>query len=470
MSLSWPAVNGTYIETTVATTGGIGSGAYTVLALAQPNGTTVGAYWGAQITTSYDLQAILDVGVMFGANDFSAGALGAQLSGTDWQIIGQSKASGSAVYRWHHWNYTTSSAKTHVDGTGTHANPGAITKFRIGQGDNRGNGLIAVVAVWKRVLSDAEIDSLCTTNLSDWAALAPDALWPLNVASAASVVDVSGNGNHAASVSGTITGSAADPPAFSYTLSAATPSTAPASAIPPHLIQQFAAVRAASFTPSRTPATITGTAVSTPGALTPTALGTPETPVAPPPYRSTPPLPILIEAATARMATFIPSRTAATVPGTALATLGGATGTVLGLPTVLGTAASAPGALAATVAGLPTVPGTAGAPLGALNGTAVVGAAAVTGTAAATLGRVVGTVAGAVAHTGTAAAPLGRAAATVTGTHTHRGTAAALLGRVVAGTSGAAPTTGLVGNAHGPLPVAAGAVVVHNVSIAGAVT
>lgn len=257
MSLSWPAVNGTQINMTVATIGAIGTGDYTVIALVQPNGLTVGAYWGAQVSSSFNLDCILDAGTLFGGGDFSG--LPSTMNGTDWQLVGQSKASGSNVYRWHYWNYTTNSAKTHTNGSGTHANPGTITAFNIGQGDNRGNGLIAVVGVWKRVLSDAEIDSLCTSSLADWASLAPDALWPLNVA-AASVVDVTGNGNNAASVSGTIS-AGADPPGFSYSLAAAAPPTAAAQKLPPHLLSLLAARNQAMWLGAgQATATINGTA------------------------------------------------------------------------------------------------------------------------------------------------------------------------------------------------------------------
>jgi hypothetical protein len=63
-------------------------------------------------------------------------------------------------------------------------------------------------------LSDSEINSMFTNNLANTRSLTPDALWPCNVA-AASVVDTTGNGANATSVTGTITPAAA-PPGFTF--------------------------------------------------------------------------------------------------------------------------------------------------------------------------------------------------------------------------------------------------------------
>lgn len=211
-TLSWPAVPGTYLNLTVNTLAAMGTGDFTVVVLTKPAGNH--GHFGASVTTGFPIQQLNDTNVWFGGGDFSGFGTS---NNTDWHVIGHSKTSGSNVYRWHYWNYSAGGAKTHTNGTGTHANPGAITVIRIGDCDNRGNGLEAVVAVWKRVISDAEFDSLCTTHLSDWAALAPDALLPLNVA-AASVVDVTGHGNSVASVVGTISLTGADPPSFDFSL------------------------------------------------------------------------------------------------------------------------------------------------------------------------------------------------------------------------------------------------------------
>jgi hypothetical protein len=128
------------------------------------------------------------------------------------------------VYRWHYYNYSAGGAKTHANGTGTHANPGAITAITIGNADNRGNGLIAVAALWTRQIADAEFDALCTNKLVDWNAQSPTALLPCNVA-AASLADVTGHGHDVSSVTGTISLTGADPSgatgAFDFSLGVA---------------------------------------------------------------------------------------------------------------------------------------------------------------------------------------------------------------------------------------------------------
>jgi hypothetical protein len=212
MSLSWPAVVGTAININVATIGPLANGAYTIVALTKPGGNC--GVFGAKVSSSFDRQIITDTGVWYGGGDFSG--FGSALT-TSWQMIGQSKAAGSNVYRWHYWDYDAAGAKTHTNGTGTHSDPGAVTAVQLGNGDNRGNGLIAFIGVWLRVLSDAEFDGACTAALQDWANLSPEAIWPLNVA-AASVVDKTGHGNDASSVTGTIS-SGADPSGYNYSVS-----------------------------------------------------------------------------------------------------------------------------------------------------------------------------------------------------------------------------------------------------------
>jgi hypothetical protein len=216
MSLDWSSGAHASVNTSIGTLAGVGTGDYTLVALVKPSTVSAGAAVALQVSSSNDLQIIWDSGKFFGGVDFSG--FGAVVAG-DWQIIGQSKASGSNVYRWHYWDYTLAGSKTHANGSGAHNNPGSITKVLLGDGDNRNGGQIAVNAAFKRVLSDGEFDSLCTNALSDWAALAPDALWPLNVAGPTSVVDVTGHGANESSVTGTITGGAADPPGFNYSLS-----------------------------------------------------------------------------------------------------------------------------------------------------------------------------------------------------------------------------------------------------------
>jgi len=473
VSLSWPAVVGTYINITVNTLGAVGTGDYTVVALTNLNGVNHGVV-SLGAPGPYDYQILSDTGTWFGGGDFSgfAGTPGAPVVG-DWQIIGQSKTSGANAYRWHFWDYTTNSAKVHTAGSGTHANPGTITSIRLGDSENRGNGLIAAIAIWKRQLSDAEFDSLCTSNLSDWMAVsggAPDAIWAMNVA-AASVVDGTGNGNNVASVVGTIS-AGADPPGFNYTLTATAANVSEGRSIPPpHLLDQFAAARRQAFQDSRTPATVTGTASATLGGLTATVNGTPVSTDARNTQPPVPPLPLLRRFAAERARAFQPDRTPATEPGVLASALGALAATAAGTRTVVGIETAALGALTASATGTRTVTGVLTAALGGLTATAAAGAAAVMQPGTELCGALAVTAAGTRTATGaTAAGALGRLVATATGTRTARGaTATAALGALSAS---AAQSTGshLAGEAHGPLPSTLGAVTVHTGSIAGAIT
>jgi hypothetical protein len=211
----WTGFTEDYIECSAGATGAAGTGDYTLVVLIKPNGTAFGAGVSLLHSSAIARQIIFDTGKWYGAGDFSG--FGTVVSG-DWQVVGQSKAAGTSVYRWHYWDYTLGGAKTHADGTGTHTDPGAVDDVRLGDGDNKGKQTSAVIAVWNRVLSDAEFESLCTANLSDWAALAPDALWPLNQASGSDPVsDVTDNGADQIAISGTID-TDTDPPGFDYTL------------------------------------------------------------------------------------------------------------------------------------------------------------------------------------------------------------------------------------------------------------
>lgn len=215
MARLWSGITKDYIETAIGTTGGAGSGAYTLVVLIKPTATDFGAGVSLLRTGTVARQIILNAGAWYGAGDFTG--FGTVVAG-DWQVVGQSKAAGSNVYRWHYWDYTTAGAKTHANGTGTHGDPGAVDDVRLGDGDNKGKQTLAVVAVWTRVLGDLEFESLCTSNLSDWAALSPAALWPLNQPTGTTPVsDVTGHGADQVALVGTIA-TAADPPGFNYSL------------------------------------------------------------------------------------------------------------------------------------------------------------------------------------------------------------------------------------------------------------
>src|SRR6187455_2246179 len=156
------------------------------------------------------------------------------------------------------------------------------------------------------------------------------------------------------------------------------------------------------------------------------------------------------------------------VQGTAAAALGHTTAAAAGTRTTAGTAAAALGTLAVTVIGRRTVLGAAAAPLGGATGHGDAGGAK-SGSAVAALGVLAATIAGRRTVAGIAAAVLPGVTSPASGRRIVVGSPQSMLGglsaRVVVISS-----TALAGNAHGPLPVAPGAVTVHTVSIAGAIT
>jgi len=156
------------------------------------------------------------------------------------------------------------------------------------------------------------------------------------------------------------------------------------------------------------------------------------------------------------------------VQGTAAAALGHTTAAAAGTRTTAGTAAAALGTLAVTVIGRRTVLGAAAAPLGGATGHGDAGGAK-SGSAVAALGVLAATIAGRRTVAGIAAAVLPGVTSPGSGRRIVVGSPQSMLGglsaRVVVISS-----TALAGNAHGPLPVAPGAVTVHTVSIAGAIT
>lgn len=217
-----------FISMNVGGAGAVGTGAYTIAALYKPSGNSgiAGAF-----TSGSEVRAFLnDSGHLFGSGDFS-GSAGTVTSGA-WYLVAESKAAGSNVYRWHIWAYASDGSGTmsHADGSGTHGDGSTITELRIGTIGNRGNSLTAVVGYWTRVLSDAELDSMKSPNLSAWRGVSGGA-----PAALVSFQNWNGTGG-AADVVGTSTfsgltgncGVGADPPSFNYALSSTVNGTATA--------------------------------------------------------------------------------------------------------------------------------------------------------------------------------------------------------------------------------------------------
>jgi hypothetical protein len=190
---------------------------------------------GVATSTSYMVQGVASTTPVFSAlfsnnagaklfmeSDFGNGVGG--ISATDWLWYVGTKASGSALPRWHVKNLTTNAAWAHTNGSATVGDgSGPITAVRVGSNNAMATtfrGSIAVVALWDTALSDVDVELACTYAYAD-AVVTKAAKWAvaLNQASTATSVnnDAAGGGNQTA-ISGT-TVDASDPPGFSYSLS-----------------------------------------------------------------------------------------------------------------------------------------------------------------------------------------------------------------------------------------------------------
>jgi hypothetical protein len=205
-----------YAITGVGSCGAVGNGAYTIAALFNIVGNAGIISFRA---TGINAQLIVDTNQLFGAGDFQGGQTGVTTGTWWWAAI--RKASGSAVYQYSLRAYNSGST-THQSGSVNHADSGvANTSIRLGDGDDRGNGSIAVWAAWTSALSDAQVASMFTIAAADVATLSPQALWLGNQASSANAIpDSTGNGAGSTSFNGTV-GVGSDPPSYNYSLTAA---------------------------------------------------------------------------------------------------------------------------------------------------------------------------------------------------------------------------------------------------------
>lgn len=122
-------------------------------------------------------------------------------------LIAISKASGTVAPRFHRYKYDTTTW-THENGASTLAN-GPATSNRLHVGELAGDffaGDVLIIAFWKRVLSDAEIEGL-QDSVEGWVNLNPDGLWRFNQPNVADdVLDVTGGGANETAITGTTVG------------------------------------------------------------------------------------------------------------------------------------------------------------------------------------------------------------------------------------------------------------------------
>lgn len=213
------------INMTAGGAGAAGTGGYTIAVLAQPatgnnNAGLCGLYASATLNRAF----FEDTNHLFGNNDFSSG-FGTLTQGT-WYLCIQSKPAGSALYDFDLWPYASDGSGTMSRGPSTGAasqgDGSAITEIRIGANAIKGNGLVAVLAVWNRQLTSLERDSMKSGSLSAWNAVSggpPVALLSLeNWNGSTGCVDLVGT-SALSTITGTVA-AGANPPGFSFSLAA----------------------------------------------------------------------------------------------------------------------------------------------------------------------------------------------------------------------------------------------------------
>lgn len=173
MSWSFDVTGATaYVSMTAGSAGAVSTGGYTLAVLCLPAaGNNNAGFMRALVSGAASREIFEDTNALYGDGDFSSGF--GTLTQGNWYLIAQTKAAGSNTYRHHIWQYASdgSGTMTHgvASGSGTHGDGGsAATELRVGAGAVKGNGLIAVIGVWTRALSDAELDSMKSNLLTKW--------------------------------------------------------------------------------------------------------------------------------------------------------------------------------------------------------------------------------------------------------------------------------------------------------------
>lgn len=179
-------------------------------------------WWTGRATSTHVWSILTDTSKLFIEGDFGTGGPSPTIANWWWVVV--TKASGSALPRWHVKNVTTGGAWSHTNGSANVGNnTGPITNILFGgDGSNVGTNADmkgAAAAAWNTALSDLAVEAACTLSASALLAAAPQWMIRLNQASTATAVvdDTGGTGGQTA-ITGTTVDAADDPPGFNYAL------------------------------------------------------------------------------------------------------------------------------------------------------------------------------------------------------------------------------------------------------------
>lgn len=184
------------------------------------NGLVVGhdgggtSLWGLELGPS----AGVDNRLFYLSNGNSSKSTFTLTNADGYVLAGGGKATGTAAPRMHKYVYSTNTW-THEDGdTALANNTGTTAVVALGDWELSDflAGDIAVAAVWKRQLTDAEVEALAH-SLTAWYASAPDALWVADqVATSMAVPDLTGGGANQSSITGTTVAATSAPLGYGF--------------------------------------------------------------------------------------------------------------------------------------------------------------------------------------------------------------------------------------------------------------
>lgn len=219
MSAGFSEFANPYMDLTAGNAGPLGTGGYTIAVLFKPLATDVGMC--ALKSGGSDLrQSFAYNGHLFGLDDFSSGDA-TTLTPDVWWLTAQSKDAGLTSYVHHAWPYAADGSGSMVHaisspGTGVHGDGSAIDAIRFGNCVFAGKGDYAVIGLYSN-LSNAQLDTLKSPNLSAWAALNPVELYSFKNWNGSSGLEIPIGASTISSITGTID-VVADPPGFNFSL------------------------------------------------------------------------------------------------------------------------------------------------------------------------------------------------------------------------------------------------------------
>lgn len=215
------AVGNNYLSFTVGSAGAAGTGAFSIVALVNPGVGNNNAGFVGLYASATQVRSIGEAGNgLYGTNDFSPSGFGTLTQG-NWYVVAVTKSSSTVPWRMHYWAWNSTPSGSFSHGVATSAanqgNGSAITENRIGANGINANGLIAAVGVWTVELTDGQIDTLVSANLSSWSALSPAELISLENWNGTSGATVPVGTSAFSATTGTVS-SGANPSGFNFSI------------------------------------------------------------------------------------------------------------------------------------------------------------------------------------------------------------------------------------------------------------